>query len=122
MAGRQRSRTPRGVVSRGDETTDVVVAAEMFATFLHKQFLCNKAPAMTVQQTAALATAAGAGGVPFPAAAGASGKAQKILARDPYEDNFEACDYTRALLCQHSHHSTQIKGGGLGKTSCVVAI
>ena len=54
MAGRQRSRTPRGVVSKGDETTDVVASARKFATFLHKQFLCNKAPAMTVQQTAAL--------------------------------------------------------------------
>ena len=49
MAGRQRSRTPRGVVSRGDETTDVVAAARKFATFLHKQFLCNKAPAMWLQ-------------------------------------------------------------------------
>jgi hypothetical protein len=77
MAGRQRSRTPRGVVSRGDETTDVVAAARKFATFLHKQFLCNKAPAVTVQQTAALATDAGAGGVSSLAAAGASGKAQK---------------------------------------------
>jgi hypothetical protein len=74
MAGRQRSRTPRGVVSRGDETTDVVVAAEKFATFLHKQFLCNKAPARTVQQTAALARDAGAGGVRSLAAGGASVK------------------------------------------------
>ena len=77
MAGRQRSRTPRGVVSRGDETTDVVVAAKKFATFLHTQFLCNKAPARTVQQTAALATDAGAGSVSSLAAVGASGKADK---------------------------------------------
>jgi hypothetical protein len=82
MAGRQRSRTPRGVVSRGDETTDVVAEARKFATFLHKQFLCNKAPAITVQQTAALATDAGARGVSSLAAAGASGMAEKSLSRD----------------------------------------
>ena len=82
MAGRQRSRTPKGVVSRGDETTDVVAAARKFATFLHKQFLCNKAPALTMQQTAALATEAGAGRVSSLAAAGAPGKAQKNLSRD----------------------------------------
>ncbi len=82
MAGRQRSRTPRGVVSRGDETTDVVAAAWKFATFLHKQLFCNKAPAMTVQQTAALATDAGAGGVSSLAAVGASGKAKKNHCRD----------------------------------------
>jgi hypothetical protein len=82
MAGRQRSRTPRGVVSRGDETTDVVAAARTFATFLHKQFLCNKTPAITAQETAALATDADAGGVSSLAAAGASGMARKSLSRD----------------------------------------